>query len=99
MTLAEGLVGAISKTKEGQIHTFPLQEADMQVAGVLDSNQIPIVKVEVAGDLVVGSVEGMCRNTYFGSHAHFFASVTPPLIDARVAKVAKVAKGGQCLGI
>lgn len=57
-TLAEGLAGAISKTKEGRIHTFLLQEADMQVGGVLDSNRIPIGKAEeVAGDLVVGSVE------------------------------------------
>mmetsp|Transcript_20634 Transcript_20634/g.43359 ORF Transcript_20634/g.43359 Transcript_20634/m.43359 type:complete len:122 (+) Transcript_20634:1653-2018(+) len=64
-TLAEGLAGAISKTKEGRIHTFPLQEADMQVGGALDSSRIPIGKVGVAGDLVVGSVEGACRNTYF----------------------------------
>ena len=49
-------VGAI-RTKEGQIHIFPLQEADMQVAGVLDSNQIPIGKVEAVRDLA-RSVDG-----------------------------------------
>jgi hypothetical protein len=49
-------VGAI-RTKEGQIHIFPLQEADMQVAGVLGSNQIPIGKVEAARDLA-RSVDG-----------------------------------------